>query len=81
MLSVEAGTTAHDAGKGSETRGFRTIRANIIASQFRPQYFSEAFARNLLPMARKPARIRKVRPVPKSRRIDVTQSSIGSSIC
>src|SRR5689334_8144152 len=80
MLSVGAGTTAHDAGKGSETRGFRTIRVNIIASQFRPEYFSGAFARNILPMARKPARIRKVRPVPKSRRIDVTRAEFARVI-
>ena len=80
MLSVGAGTTAHDAGKGSETRDFRTIRANIIASKCRPEYFSGAFARNILPMARKPARIRKVRPVPKSRRIDVTRAEFDRVI-
>jgi len=56
------------------------VRANMIASQFPPQYFSGALAHNIFPMARKAARIRKVRPVPKSRRIDVTRAEFDRVI-
>jgi hypothetical protein len=80
MLSAEADTTAPDAGKGCETRDFCTILANIVASQFPPKYFSGVFARNIFPMARKAARIRKVRPVPKSGRIDVTHAEFARVI-
>ena len=77
---VEGPSASADAGKGSETWDFPTVGANVIASQFPPEYFPRAFARTVFSMARKPARIRKVRPVPKSRRIDVTRAEFDRVI-
>src|SRR3954469_16153218 len=78
MLSIEAGATTRATVLKRDD--FATIRANIIASQFPPEYFSDALAHKILSMARKAARIRKVRPVPKSRRVDVTRAEFDRVI-
>src|SRR3954447_23090755 len=81
MLRVQAGATGRPLrARVRKVEDFRTISANVIASQFPPEYFSGAFTRNIFSMARKAARIRKVRPVPKSRRIDVTRAEFDRVI-